>query len=408
MAKAQGVDQEKLAGNEMLYTSVGVPQVLTDSNQEASGPLRVRFKGTRANVINDNDRLYPFAVLTDGVQRANDNYAKSGNMVGESPHPKVLKIVKGKVFFDTKLENSVIKIERVFMDGEETFLDTEVLETVKGKDLKALINAKVPVGISMRAGGSSITRVIDGKKVEVATFMDIQSFDVVMNPATEGCGVVQVLTDSQVADLMKEESFTDGVQIQNPVCPSCNSALNPVDPDGDGDIDFFECPSGCGIFFADTYLNSTVNASVELRRMSTTDYDRYSLAQKYLVAKIQNKNAVTDAVTKGGNVLNIDDLIKAIEENPAVRAVVTAIAAQTAKPALDAVEAQKVEDLKTKSRQDAQVFISEKAANLKGKLDDKAIKVITDAVAEGKPETKEQAQVIFDAVLKAINDSAAG
>ena len=390
----------------MEYVSVSVPEVLTDSSEETKGPMVVRFKATKVNVINDNDRLYPNNVMTDAVDRSKKSYVETGKMVGETPHPKSYKGKNGQVVFDTKLENSVIKGRNLFMDNGEVFLDAEILETAKGKDLKALIDQKVPVGISMRALGNSVQKNINGKIVDVATYLDIQSFDIVMNPATEGCGVVEVLTDSQVAEILDSDTvIEDGIQHTTPVCPSCNATLNPVDPDGDGDIDFYECPDCNGIFFADNYLSSSINASTELRKMSNNDYDRYSQAQNYLAAKKAGASTVTDSRFKGDDIMDEKDLLKAIQENPEIKKALGIIAAETAKPALDAVEEKKVENQRTQAKQEAKAFVDEKIGALKGKMDDKVIKVITDAV--GEPESKEQAQVILDAALKVVNDASA-
>lgn len=401
MKETNGSGTEKYDISQLTVSPV---QVLTDATEIANSPLKVRFKGTKANIINENNRLYPLVVLKDGVERANEQYIKPGKAIGESPHPKAVKSLTGKIMFDTKLENSVLKIYNLFMDGTEVFFDAEILETAKGKDLKACISQNVPVGVSMRSIGRNIQKVMNDKTITVATYLDIQAFDVEMNPATDGCYAIEVLTDSQIAELMREEPLEDGIQIQNPVCPSCNTPLNAVDPDNDGDIDFYECSKGCGIFFADTFLSSSVNAGVELRKMSTTDYDRYSQAQNYLATK--NKNVVTDSVAKGGHILKIEELVQAVKENPEVRAAVAGIALETAQPALDAVEAQKLEDQKAQLKTEAKVFLDGKIAALKSKMDEKAIKVMTDAI--GTPDTKEQAEAIFDSVLKVMSDSTAG
>jgi Zn-finger nucleic acid-binding protein len=397
----QKENKDKIA---MDYVSVSVPEVITDSGEEKKGPMVVRFKATKVNVINDNNRLYPNEVMTDAVDRSKKSYVETGKMVGETPHPKSFKGKNGQVVFDTKLENSVIKGRNLFMKNGEVFLDAEILETTKGKDLKVLIDQKVPVGISMRALGNSVQRNINGKVVDIATFLDIQSFDIVMNPATEGCGVVEVLTDSQVQEILDESVVEDGIQHTEPMCPSCNVQLNPVDPDNDGDIDFYECPTCGGIFFADNYLSSSINASTELRKMNTSDYDRYSQAQNYLAAKKASNNTVTDS-KKGDDIVDRNDLLKLINEDPELRKAMEGIAVQTAKPALDAVEAQKQEEEKAKARIEAKTFVDEKIAALKEKMDDKVIKVITDAV--GEPENKEQAQVVLDAALKVVNDASA-
>jgi hypothetical protein len=196
-----------------------MPQVFTDMlvkkpvllDAKEDGKTRVRFQATQANIVNSNSRLYPLNVLNDGVEESND-LVKGNRMIGESPHPKHFVGKQGQVVFDSRIDNSVIKIFNQFIDDSGVvFVDAEVLDTAKGKDLKALIDSGVPVGISMRALGDSVRKQINGAMVDVATKLDIQSYDVVMNPATPGCEVVQVLTDSQLAEVL-----ADDVQITVP------------------------------------------------------------------------------------------------------------------------------------------------------------------------------------------------
>ncbi len=392
-----------------LDTFVGVPQVLTDAAETQEGPMAVRFRATKTNVVNENNRLYPDPIMADAVERSVKDYVKPGKMVGESPHPPAKKGLNGQVVFDTKIENSVIKAQNLFKENGEVFLDAEILETAKGKDLKALIKQGVPVGISMRALGDSVRRNIDGRMVDVATFLDIQSFDIVMNPATEGCGVVQVLTDSQVTEILDADPIDDGLQMSEPACPICGAKLEPQSPDGDDDIDFYVCPNGHGPFVEDNSLTATVSANTTLRLITPDNWDRYGMAREWLEKKSKEKgeSGMTDSAGGGDDILKLEDLIKAMQEDPTVREVVSSIAAQTAKPALDAVEAQKVEDAKTQARGEAKTFLDEKIATLKGKMDDKAIKVITDAVEAANPADKDQAGIVFDATMKVISDATA-
>lgn len=390
---------------EMSFLNVSVPEVITDATKE-SGPMRLRFKATKANVLNDNGRIYPLKVLEPAIAISDSKYAKAGQMIGESPHPKACKSINGQIVFDSKLENSVIKIDNVFMKGTEAFLDATVLDTAKGKDLKALVDAKVPVGISMRALGTSVAKNLNGKNVSVATFLDIKTFDVVMNPATEGCGVVEVLTDSQMKEILNEP-IKDGIQPTTPTCPACNGTLTPQDPDGDGDIDFYVCNAGCGVFIADQYLSQTTNASMELRRVSDTDWDRFDLARQYIAAQKAAKTATTDSILKGDVEMKFEELIK----DPEFASAVSAIAKQTAQPALDAVEAAKQAEEARKAsetaKSEAKTFIDSKVGELTGKMDEKAIKVISDAVNSVEIANKEQAQIVFDAALKVVSDSTA-
>ncbi|GIM47032.1 hypothetical protein DNHGIG_25810 [Collibacillus ludicampi] len=259
-----------------LFTDmlVAQPTVLDSSSKDK---LRVRFKATQANVINSNRRLYPYAVLNDAIQRSDDRI-KQNRMIGESPHPKHFIGKDGQIVFDTRLENSVIKIfNQVIDDSGNVYVDAEVLDTAKGRDLKALIDAGVPVGISMRALGDSVRKQINGVMVDVATRLDIHSYDVVMNPATPGCEVVQVLTDSQVAEVLN-----DGVQITAPACPDCNGEMTAQDPDGDGDLDFYFCPSCKEVYIPEESKSIVQQATQSLRKLpNDPDWDGYSLARQF-------------------------------------------------------------------------------------------------------------------------------
>jgi Prohead core protein serine protease len=219
-----GVDTSAWSKQEMTDTTVAAFEVLTDAVEASSTPMRVRFRATRTNVRNANNRIYPDAVMEDAVERANAQYVLPGRMIGESPHPKPVQAANSKTIFDTRIENSVIKVTRLFKEGNEVYCDAEVLETAKGRDLKALVAQQAWPGISMRALGDSVRREVDGVMVDVATYLDIQSFDVVMNPATDGCGALAVLTDSEI-----EAMLDDHVSC----CPRCGEPLAPMDPDQD-------------------------------------------------------------------------------------------------------------------------------------------------------------------------------
>lgn len=398
-AKKQGVDTSSWNKQEMSDTIVAQVRVLTDAAEGQKGPMVARFKATQVNVVNDNNRLYPDAVMTDAVERSKATYVDPGKMIGETPHPKAIKAASGKVVFDTKLENSVIKGKNLFMDNGEVFLDAEILETAKGKDLKALIKQGVPVGISMRAIGDSVKRVINGVSVDVATFLDIQSFDIVMNPATEGCGVVKVLTDSQI-----EQIIEDGIQLSTPCCPHCSKELEIQDPDNDGDIDFYVCLACKEAFVEDSDVTQTTVASHRIATVSPDNWDRYSQAREWLQQNGKNVK-MTDAVKGDGEIVNKADLIKLMNEDPEIRTMLAGVAGEVAKPALDAVQEAETAKAAAQQKAEAKAFLDEKIATLKGKYDDNTIKAITDSI--GEPESKEVAQALFDSAIKLVGNAGA-
>jgi|GEM_PF-6670189 len=403
--KKAGIDTSKWDKKVMSDTIIAQVQVLTDATQAQEGPLKVRFKGTQANVVNTNRRLYPFDVLSDAINVAKEKYVAPGRMIGESPHPVAKKGPDGNIFFDTKIENSVIKISDVFMDGMDVFFDAEILETVKGKDLKALVLQGVPVGASMRFLGQSVKRPIDNVMVDVTTAINISSFDIVMNPATNGCEAVQVLTDSQVGEILDTYPYEDGISFVTPNCPQCGAELEMQDPDEDGDIDFYICPNGHGPFLENSGLSVTTTANTSLSLVTANDYDRYQQAQEYIKnQQVQGKGSgMTDSTEGGAKDLTREEMLELMKSDPEFMGIMSAQAGAIAKPALDAVEAQKVEEAKAQARAEAKVFMDSKVAELKGKLPDNAIKAITDAIEQAAPATKEQAGVLFDATIAVIS-----
>jgi len=431
-AKVLGIDTsdwEKAATDDVI---VAEAQIL-DSAQEGK-PLRVRLKGTRANVINDNNRLYPLDVLQDAVQRFNDRI-QSGRAVGESPHPKALRDANGKPIFDTNASRSVWKHTAVFMDADGwVYTDVEMIPTSTGKDVEANIRAGVPVGDSMRAIGRWTTRQIDDRNVQVATHLDIHAFDCVMNEATAGSQVVSVLTDSLVpiadsklSDIlaagppMEEgdtvpaqtpirfavldvgQSITDSVQFTDkPIDPSTGEELEPQDPDGDGDVDFYTNPKG-EVFMTERRMSHETHAHQYLRKLPPEDDGgNYSLARQW--QRNNKPKPATDSRQTGG-----DDPMPSIEEllaSPKLQELIEQRARAIAQPALDSVQTQEQERARQAARAEAESHIQERLNAMKDKFSEKAIVTILDSV-KGKAENKEQADVILDAAMELVSRSGA-
>ncbi len=431
-AKKFGIDTtdwEKAATDDV----VTAPYTILDSQEEGvDKPLRVRLRMTRANVVNDNNRLYPTDVLQDAIERMKNTYIAQGRAIGESPHPKAMRGANGKLVFDTQTSNSVWKHLDVFMDADGwVYTDVEILRTAKGKDIEALIRQGVPVGDSMRAIGRWTPRQIDGRNVQVATHLDIPASDCVMNEATAGSQLVSVLTDSllpitdsKLSDIMAAgppteegetqmplqfavlgvgEPITDSIKFTDkPIDPETGEELQPQDPDGDGDIDFYT-NSKNEVFTRERNIRHETHAHHYLRKMAPiVDGDNYSLARQFQRDQ-QTKPATDSHQTKGDDPMpTIEDLVNSQEFKNAV----AAAAAQIAKPALDAVQAQEQEKTRAAAKQEADLHIKERMNGMKGKLSDKAITAISDSVI-GKAETKEQADVILDTAIDLFSKAGA-
>jgi hypothetical protein len=405
-AKDKGIDTSSWNKKSMEDTVISEIKILNDDVNIAEQPLKVRFKGSTANVVNENKRLYPAEVLKDAVER----FKAKLPVIGESPHPPSLKSKAGNIFFDTKVENSVMKITDVFMDNMDVFFDAEILNTAKGKDVQALIKQNVPVGDSIRMLGTSVKRIIDGIEADVATYLDIQAWDLVMNPATDGCKSLKVLTDSQISDAIE-----DGIEIGNPGCPLCGADLTAQDPDNDGDVDFYVCES-CGQAFVENHsVSSQVSANTNLCMVTLNDFDRYPQAQSWLANNQAKKQQIvkdnivsplSDGKEKGdGEILNKEELMKILKDDPDVKGILEGTAKGIAQPALDSVEKQKAAEMKEQAKSDAKAFLGEKMAALDGKISKENIKMMTDAI--GEPENKEIAQTLFDSMMKVFSSEGA-
>ncbi|MEF7566006.1 hypothetical protein V4V35_23735 [Bacillus infantis] len=105
------------------------------------------------------------------------------------------------------MENQVIKVLDVHYPDSDgnVFFDFQTLETQKGKDLQALIDQKIPIGCSMRAGGRGKRGKIGDKEATIATFLDLHTFDILFDPALKDTlGSIQPITDSEIASVLEE------------------------------------------------------------------------------------------------------------------------------------------------------------------------------------------------------------
>ncbi len=396
-------------------------EVLTDATESDSSPrtMRARFKGAVANVVNANRRLYPLSVLQDAVSRLKRKLP----VVGEMPHPKPYIDKGGRTQFESDPSNGAIKIVDVFMDANTVWFDAEILDTSKGKDLKVYVDNALPVGCSIRMLGQSVQRMIDGIAVDVATELDILTWDVVGNPATEGCGLEKVLTDAQIADLQSAEVIEDA--IATPCCPHDGSMLTPQDPDNDNDVDFLTCPKCGGVFLPSQSLSQTTIATFGLSQLTPSDMDAYPLALEWLERSKNggsrsgaSKAHMADSARKDGDKMDIEQILEALK-SPEARAVM----ADVVKPALDAAEEARKEseearkereearkerearekekadaDEKGRRKKEAADFIDTKLGEVKEKHGEKVHKAVKDAV--GEPDTKEEAQARFESAMK--------
>lgn len=171
------------------------PQILESADNKF-----LKFQGVfqRADTVNENGRIYPRKVLEKAVEDFKRKIDE-GRAVGTIEHP-----ADGK----TKAYEISHKITNIYMnENGEVIGEAIVVETSKGRELKALLEAGISIGISSRGFGSLKPVSKDGKTIyEVQEDFQIETFDVVYDPSTPGAfvSVYESKDDIKVKEKMED------------------------------------------------------------------------------------------------------------------------------------------------------------------------------------------------------------
>ncbi len=143
--------------------------------KDTGGPLIVKGVIQRADVLNQNGRIYPMDVLSTQIE-AYKELVKERRAVGELDHADEPVV---------NLKNASHVITDIWMEEDGTVMGAiEVLEDLPmGKILKGLFEARIKVGISSRALGS-VTEEDRGDVVGDDLFFIC--WDIVSEPSTPG------------------------------------------------------------------------------------------------------------------------------------------------------------------------------------------------------------------------------
>jgi len=134
---------------------------------------RVYARGEFGHAANPtaNGRRYRHSIWENNISRLHTNL-KSRKVLGELDHP-----TDGR----TALQRASHVITALKLDGDQVIGEAEILNTAKGRDLKAILEAGVPVGISSRGFGTTKPGK-DGIE-EVQDDYKLVTFDFVAEPA---------------------------------------------------------------------------------------------------------------------------------------------------------------------------------------------------------------------------------
>lgn len=139
-----------------------------------SGTKQLFIEGifAQSEVKNGNGRKYPKAILTKAVNEYNEKFINNGKSIGEFNHPAYPK---------PNWKEAAIMIKELKMVGNDAHGKALVLDTEKGKHLKALIEGGYNVGVSTRGLGN--TKINESTGLVEVTEYYMTAVDTVDDPS---------------------------------------------------------------------------------------------------------------------------------------------------------------------------------------------------------------------------------
>ena len=151
---------------------------VNESLKTNEGRLIVRGVLQRAEVKNQNGRIYPRKILVREAKKYIKSFIKEQRALGELDHPDSSVV---------NLQNASHNVTEMHWEGDNLIGSVEVLGTPSGNILTELFKAGIKLGISSRGLGSveTIDDDTDGGQ-EVQDDFELIAFDFVSNPSTHG------------------------------------------------------------------------------------------------------------------------------------------------------------------------------------------------------------------------------
>lgn len=156
----------------LIIESIDPIQLKPLQENNYKGPYKILAQ--KANKRNQNKRRYPKRILVREVKRLQE-LCETKTFLGELDHTFSEQIQLDRV-------SHVIK--GVWMEGEDVFVEFELLDTPKGMIAKELIKAGVRLGISSRGTGTLLPDKEPGEFV-VGEDYKMVTFDLVADPSVK-------------------------------------------------------------------------------------------------------------------------------------------------------------------------------------------------------------------------------
>lgn len=149
---------------------------ILETKNPTTGETKVVVRGEfgRADKPTANKRLYPHSLWESQIDRLQSSLS-SRKVVGELDHPS-----DGR----TSLQRISHVITKLSLEGDLVIGEAEILDTTLGRDLKVMLAAGIPIGISSRGYGS-VKPSKDGVSIVDEADYKLVTFDFVAEPADE-------------------------------------------------------------------------------------------------------------------------------------------------------------------------------------------------------------------------------
>ena len=166
-------------------------ETIKESREKNGGKIIMRGILQKANVLNQNGRVYPREILEREV-RNYQKFIKENRALGECDHPDSSVV---------NLKNASHIIREAYMDGDICYGVVELLDTPSGKILQSLVESGVTLGISSRGLGSTRT---EGDHQVVQDDFQLICWDYVSEPSTPGAFMMRESIDRKEAQRLLE------------------------------------------------------------------------------------------------------------------------------------------------------------------------------------------------------------
>lgn len=174
-------ESSKPAKGQKLIETIEAAISLTEA-QTDNGGRRIKAIGITADVVNANGRRYPRRVLAAAVAKLNSHLTESNGQgryiaTGEAEHPSD----KGS---RPSISETVVRWDAASLDSTgKVLLEGAIIPTAKGKDIQAILEAGISVGVSMRGFGSFTSVTEAGESIQEVNDLTIRGFDLVSQPS---------------------------------------------------------------------------------------------------------------------------------------------------------------------------------------------------------------------------------